>query len=123
MTTTADNKTSGGASNNGPDIKQLADRELPKASFPGEGRSDFRIALEDKVHKEIQKHAKENKQVEICGVVVGRWGKDDKGPFVAITASIRGEAATNKFAEVTFTHDTWSKINAEMDKSYPNEKI
>ena len=119
MTTTADNKSSKG----GPDIKQLAERDLPNANFPGEAKIDFRIALEEKVHKEIQKHAKENKQVEICGVLVGKWGKDEKGPFVAISASIRGEAATNKFAEVTFTHDTWSKINAEMDKSYAGYNI
>src|SRR5690242_20168037 len=116
MSATAD-KTS---STSGPDIKQLGDRELPQGTFPAAGKVDFRIALDDKVHKEIQKHAKENKQVEICGVIVGKWGKDDKGPFVHISGSIRGEAATNKFAEVTFTHDTWSKINAEMDKNHPN---
>src|SRR5262249_23653189 len=118
MTTTADNKSS-----SGPDIRMLADREFPKSQFPGEGKVDFRISLDEKVHREIQKHAKENKQVEICGVLVGKWGRDDKGPFVSITSSIRGEAATNKFAEVTFTHDTWSKINAEMDKNHPNEKM
>ena len=116
MTTTAD-------TSKGPDIKQLADRDLPKGTFPGEGRNDFRISVGDSVHKEIQKHAKEKKDVEICGVLVGKWGRDDKGPFVAITASIRGEAATSKFAEVTFTHDTWSKINAEMDKSYAGYNI
>src|SRR5688500_6036161 len=106
-TTTTSNK-----SQSGPDIRQLKDRELPTTDFPGDGSSDFRIAIDSSTHKQIHQHAKENTSVEICGVLVGKWGRDAKGPFVHITASIRGEAATNKFAEVTFTHDTWSKINA-----------
>ena len=44
-------------------------------------------------------------------------------PFVTITEAIRGEAATNKFAEVTFTHETWAKINHEMDTRFGNLSI
>ena len=40
-----------------------------------------------------------------------------------ITASIRGDAASNKHAEVTFTHETWSKINGEMDTKYTDNSI
>jgi len=101
-----------------PDIKQLRDRDLPQGKFPGETTVDFRVFIDPKAHEQIHKHATENIGVEICGVMVGRWGKDDKGPFLTCSASIRGESATNKFAEVTFTHDTWSKINATMDKEY-----
>jgi proteasome lid subunit RPN8/RPN11 len=56
--------------------------------------------------------------VEICGVVVGKWARDADGPYVLISEAIRGEAATNKFAEVTFTHETWARINAEMDTKF-----
>ena len=37
--------------------------------------------------------------------------------------SIRGEGAETKFAEVTFTHQTWAKINAEMDTKFADMKI
>jgi proteasome lid subunit RPN8/RPN11 len=56
-------------------------------------------------------------------VLVGKWGKDDNGPFVIISAAIRGEAASNKLAEVTFTHETWAKINERMDKEFSSLSI
>ena len=106
-----------------PDIAQLQSRELPTGKFPGDAKSPFRICIDSKAHKEIHAHAAEKIEVEICGVLVGRWGRDDKGPFLFVSASIRGEAATNKFAEVTFTHDTWSKINSRMDKDFVGQSI
>ena len=70
------------------------------------------------VHAALWKHAGEDTSVEICGVLVGTWHRDEVGPFVKIVDSIRGEGATTKFAEVTFTHQTWAKINAEMDTKF-----
>ena len=67
------------------------------------------------VHAALWKHAALDTTVEICGVLVGSWHRDDAGPFVKIVESIRGEGAETKFAEVTFTHQTWAKINGEMD--------
>ena len=61
--------------------------------------------------------------VEICGVLVGSWHRDEAGPFVKIVESIRGEGAETRFAEVTFTHQTWAKINAEMDTKFANLSI
>ena len=106
-----------------PDIKQLKDRDLPPGKFPGEAKSDFRVFIDTKAYDEINKHAREDTDVEICGVLVGQWAKDEKGPFLSVVSSIRGESATNKLAEVTFTHDTWSKINARMDKDFVGKSI
>jgi proteasome lid subunit RPN8/RPN11 len=105
-------------SSTGPDVQQLRATELPDAGFPGGRNQDFRIFFEPTVHAEVRRHAAENIAVEICGVLVGQWARDAEGPFVRITESIRGEAATSKFAEVTFTHETWAKINAEMDSRF-----
>ncbi len=75
------------------------------------------------MHAALWKHAREDTSVEICGVLVGTWHRDESGPFAAIVDSIRGEGATTKFAEVTFTHQTWAKINAEMDSRFADKKI
>ncbi len=75
------------------------------------------------VHAALWKHGGEDTSVEICGVLVGTWHRDDVGPFVKIVNSIRGEGATTKFAEVTFTHQTWAKINGEMDTKFADKKI
>ena len=37
--------------------------------------------------------------------------------------SIRGEGAQTRFAEVTFTHETWAKINSEMDNKFSKLSI
>jgi proteasome lid subunit RPN8/RPN11 len=101
-----------------PDVRQLQAQDLPETPFPGGRRSSFRAFVEPAVHAEVWKHATENVAVEICGVLVGKWARDAEGPFVLVSGSIRGDAAKNKFAEVTFTHETWSKINAEMDSRF-----
>jgi proteasome lid subunit RPN8/RPN11 len=106
-----------------PDVRELKEKDLPRAQFPGRGGEDFRIFLQPDVHKEIRKHGAEDKSVEICGVLVGQWQQDDDGPFLVILASIRGEAAANKFAEVTFTHETWATINKRMDAEFTDRFI
>src|SRR4051812_41042167 len=105
------------------DVAQLRDEKLDQELFPGGREPAYRIYFEPNAHAGIWSHASETTAVEICGVLVGHWAKDSEGPFVRVNAFVRGEAAANKFAEVTFTHETWAKINAEMDTKYTAEKI
>lgn len=105
------------------DVRRLRVEELPEAPFPGGRGQDFRIAFTPEAHRALWAHALETTAVEICGVLVGRWANDADGPFVSVTESIRGEAAESKLAEVTFTHQTWSKINAEMDEKFSDLAI
>ncbi len=107
----------------GPDISQLADKGLPEGLFPGGSRQSFRVYLAPEVHTGIWQHATENGSVEICGVLVGRWACDGAGPHAQASAYIRGEAAASKFAEVTFTHETWARINEQMDTRYANQSV
>lgn len=100
------------------DVRFIPRDDLPRDEFPGGKGEVFRVFFTPEVHTAIGKHSSENTSVEICGVLVGLWQRDDNGPFVRITQSIRGEAAQSKFAEVTFTHETWAKINSQMDTTY-----
>jgi proteasome lid subunit RPN8/RPN11 len=113
----------GGGAPAGPDVSEMEGRELPKSSFPGRGRQAFRVFLDAAVHEQIRKHAAEDTSVEICGVLVGTWRKDDDGPYVSITAAIAGEAVSNKLSEVTFTHETWAKIHKRMDAEFADRSI
>ena len=74
-------------------------------------RSAFRLHLAPEVHRGVEAHAKADSSVEICGVLVGQWGQDAQGPFALVTDYIRCDNAASKFAEVTFTHESWSQIN------------
>jgi proteasome lid subunit RPN8/RPN11 len=105
------------------DVRLLARQDLPHEAFPGGRNEGFRAYFSPAVHAALWKHAAADTSVEICGVLVGSWHRDEVGPFVKVTESIRGEGAETRFAEVTFTHKTWAKINAEMDTKYTNLSI
>ncbi|MEQ8211013.1 MAG: Mov34/MPN/PAD-1 family protein [Lacipirellulaceae bacterium] len=105
------------------DVTHLAREPLEDATFPVGTEADFRLHMTPSVRGGIEEHAKADTSVEICGVLVGKWGKDENGPFVSVTDYIRCDNADSKFAEVTFTHDSWAKINAEMDKKPDDSRI
>jgi proteasome lid subunit RPN8/RPN11 len=106
-----------------PDIRQLQGESLPAGDFPVGAKQDYRVFIAPAVHEKIWKHASENVALEICGVLVGTWQRDTVGPFVTITEFIRCDSAKSGFAEVTFTHEAWTKINAEMDTRLSAFKI
>jgi proteasome lid subunit RPN8/RPN11 len=105
------------------DIRLLARQDLPNEAFPGGRNQGFRVFFSPEVHAALWKHGSLDTSVEICGVLVGSWHRDEAGPFVKIVESIRGEGAETKFAEVTFTHQTWAKINSEMDTKFAKWSI
>jgi len=105
------------------DVRDLEREPLPPGKFPAEMRSAFRLHLAPEVHQGIEAHAKADPTVEICGVLVGRWGRDEPGPFALVTDYIRCQSASSKLAEVTFTHEAWSEINREMDTKYADKRI
>jgi proteasome lid subunit RPN8/RPN11 len=105
------------------DIRLLAGQDLPNEAFPGGRNQGFRVFFTPEVHAALWNHGTQDTSVEICGVLVGSWQRDQSGPFVKIVESIRGEGAETKFAEVTFTHQTWAKINQEMDTKFAKWSI
>lgn len=105
------------------DVRLLQSESLPRADFPAKRTADFRVFFAPAPHGRIVAHAKENVSVEICGVLVGDWGQDDDGPFARVTEIIRCDNATKKFAEVTFTHESWTQINREMDTQFSHLRI
>jgi proteasome lid subunit RPN8/RPN11 len=105
------------------DVTDLQRENLPSATFPADMRSAFRLHLAPEVHHGVEAHAKADPSVEICGVLVGQWGQDAQGPFALVTDYIRCDNAASKLAEVTFTHESWSQINHEMDTRYADKRI
>ncbi len=45
------------------------------------------------------------------------------GPFLYVEASIRGEHAGSQGAQVTFTPETWTHVQEEMDRHHADKKI
>lgn len=107
--------------------KQAEATAKPPAGFPG-GRSapapgELRIAVDRVPYAEIIGHAILEPDVEVCGVLVGAVGEDEHGMFVHVRHAIRGQAARQEGAAVTFTHETWNHIHQELDEKHPEEQI
>lgn len=116
-------QTPTGQTNTGPDVTQLDAESLSATSFPAPRAVPFRVYCDPQVYGRMIAHASEDVSVEICGVLVGEWGRDADGPFVSVRNYIRCDSASKKFAEVTFTHESWSHINKEMDTKYQDQRI
>jgi proteasome lid subunit RPN8/RPN11 len=105
------------------DVRDLTLDELPTGQFPSSLKADFRVFMAPEVHRGTWEHAKKNLTVEICGVLVGNWKRDENGPYALATNFIPCENASSKFAEVTFTHESWALINREMDTRFADQRI
>ena len=102
----------------------MSDAEPAKENFPGGDvvprESELRISVDKDAYAEIMAHAKEETEVEICGVLMGKVKQDKHGAWLHIQHTIRGENAKQQGANVTFTHEAWNHINKQWDKEYPN---
>lgn len=72
--------------------------------------------------RDINAHAAEESDHEIGGILVGSVTEGER-PVVLVEASIRGEKMDHSRGSVTFTHETWDRINAVKDTQYPDLKI
>lgn len=82
-------------------------------------RADFtKVAWAD-----VMQHARESLEAEVCGVLIGQICTDDAGPWVEVTAVIRGHAAASAQIQVTFTHETWERIHNEREQRFPRLAI
>ncbi|MCA9029486.1 MAG: Mov34/MPN/PAD-1 family protein [Planctomycetaceae bacterium] len=105
------------------DISDLKKEALDKGNFPVGNKEPFRVHFAPEVHEGTRAHASADTSVEICGVLVGKWETDTNGPYALITNYIRCDNAAQKHAEVTFTQDSWTQINHEMDTKYQDLRI
>jgi len=116
--------------NSGPEksvnIRELAgDKNAVRRTFPGprNANAKLRVAMERAAYAELIAHAKTSLEAEVCGVLAGQVCEDDEGIFVSVEASIRGAAASEKSARVTFTQETWNAIHKTLERDYPKLKI
>lgn len=102
------------------DVELIPTDGLPERPFPAE---DFRIVIKREAYKAIHAHVATDRDRELCGVLVGEMLKDRRGPYLLISAAIRGEHADSQASQVMFTHETWNHIHKVKDAEYPGLRI
>ena len=83
------------------DVRQLQKQSLPTSAFPAARQQDFRVHFAADVHEQMAQHAAQDTSVEIGGVLVGKWGRDEDGPFVTVCELIRCLTANSQAGQVT----------------------
>src|SRR5512137_1920503 len=94
----------------GIEVKKCSEKEFPGGGAPAAG-GELRVAIGRRVYDEIRKHASEDNDHEICGVMLGDLCRDKEGPYLHVTELIRGEHAASQGAQVTITHETWNHFH------------
>ncbi len=89
----------------------------------GERREQYQAIVRRVALDEIHGHGKSCTSAEVCGVLVGNVYRDARGPYLYVGSAIRGDRASGLSTQVTFTAETWSAIQATMDRDHPNERI
>src|SRR5579864_1297938 len=96
-------------------------RPLPQSVSGRTGK--FQVVFRQEVLDELRAHGRSSPDVEVCGVLVGNIYRDRSGPYGHIEASIRGNPAPGRNAQVSFTSETWTQIHATMDAKHADQRI
>jgi proteasome lid subunit RPN8/RPN11 len=108
------------------DAENVAKEHWPSLNMPGRvpGRTNkYQVLFRRSVLNDIRSHGLTNPDVEVCGVLVGDIYCDAQGPWCFVEANIRGNYASGRNAQVTFTSETWTQIHQEMDDKYADKRI
>jgi len=103
--------------------KEKAARAAAALNQSGDPGAPPRVNFSRRAYADLSSHANESLDAEVCGVLVGEVRREDDAPAVEVRAVIRGAAAREARAHVTFTHETWNQIHATLDKDYPDLQI
>lgn len=96
-----------------------------RRTFPGPSKTmvPLRVALNREAFVKITEHVMKSIDQEVCGVLVGEVCVDEEGFFVQVRNIIKGSAAQQGGAHVTFTHETWNQIHARLETDFPDFDI
>jgi proteasome lid subunit RPN8/RPN11 len=84
---------------------------------------EYQSIVRQKVLDLMREHGEETPDVEVCGVLVGTVYQNADAGFVYVEDVIRGHGASGRNSAVTFTAETWSYIDKQMDEHHRGKRI
>ena len=89
----------------------------------GENSFSVSIDISEEIKNQIREYALSDLTRELGGVLVGNVTQSGDTYSVTVTDYIIAKYTDAHLSSVTFTADTWTDINKEMDAKYPDSKI
>lgn len=107
-----------------------ADLNFPVSEYPenseliGANDNGLKIYIERNNLFGIEEYLRSDTNNELGGVLIGSVYKDKNDKFfIVIKNNIIAESTNASLSRLTFTHETWEKINVNLEKDFPNQKI
>ena len=84
----------------------------------------FPIFMHHRVNVAITQHARQNRDREVGGVLLGDVKQDEHGQlYVVATHALRAEFANETRGHITFTRHTWLQIHTARERLQPDKVI
>lgn len=106
------------------------DLEFPVSEYPknselmGMNDNGLSIFIERNNLFGIEEYLRSDTNNELGGVLIGNVYKDKNDKlFIVIKNNIIAESTNASLSRLTFTHETWGKINSNLEKDFPDQKI
>lgn len=86
--------------------------------------NDFKIFIEEQTLVNIENFLSSDIHNEMGGVLVGDVCiNSENKKFILIENFIIAKHTNSSLSRLTFTHETWTYINENLEKNFPNKKI
>ena len=80
------------------------------------------IFIYEDVLQQILDFSETDRRREVGGFLLGGWHSDGR-EYVEIRQFLPAVDARSKAASLTFTHDTWARLNREREERFPEELV
>lgn len=113
----------------GEDELALEERDYPFEDsnlwFWNPASSPFPVFMHQRVNRYVTRHACENSDREVGGVLLGHIFRDpeDGVTYPVIDHALAGRFATEARGHLTFTRETWLDINKRREDLHPDEWV
>ncbi len=100
-----------------------------KAEAPRRGRrlgtvhdGAYAVLIRESVLEEILEYSESDLTREVGGFLVGR-AQESPRPVVEVLHFLAAGGTRSEAASLTFTHQTWSRMNREIEERFPEELV
>jgi proteasome lid subunit RPN8/RPN11 len=80
------------------------------------------IFVHEPVLEQVFEYSEQDSSTELGGFLVGGY-YEDESPYVEIRHFLPAFSAHSRAASLTFTHETWARLNQEVESQYPQDLV
>jgi proteasome lid subunit RPN8/RPN11 len=81
------------------------------------------VIVDPDARRDFEAHCAENPSEEVCGILVGFTWAEAGRQRTRVVGSVRGSHARQGQMSVTFTHETWQAVHAEIERRTDDAKV